>query len=156
MEAVGMGDGEVLLSTREADREDPDRARRRCSAGSTATNTRMPSATSCRWRSTVDGANDSWNPIDSVSVLPDGTKVEGVAELKAALVARPERFATTIAERLLTYALGRSLEHYDAPVVRRIVAHAAHDGYRMQALIIGEAQSYPFVTRRSMATSWRR
>ena len=100
-----------------------------------------------RWRE----RDDSWNPIDSVAVLPDGTKVEGVAELKTALVARPERFATTIAERLLTYALGRGLEPYDAPTVRRIVAHAAQDGYRMQSLIIGVAQSYPFVTRRSMA-----
>ena len=98
-----------------------------------------------RWRE----RDDSWNPIDSAAVLPDGTRVEGVAELKAALVARPERFATTIAERLLTYALGRGLEHYDAPTVRQIVAHAAEDGYRMQSLIVGVAQSYPFVTRRS-------
>ena len=75
--------------------------------------------------------------------------MSSVAGLKAALVARPERFATTIAERLLTYALGRGLEPYDAPRVRGIVAQAAEDGYRMQSLIVAVAQSYPFVTRRS-------
>ena len=93
----------------------------------------------------------SWNAIDSAAVLPDGTRVNGVAGLKQALVAKPERFATTITERLLTYALGRGLEAYDAPSVREIVARAADDGYRMQSLLVNVAQSYPFRMRGSDA-----
>ena len=91
----------------------------------------------------------SWNAIDSAAVLPDGTRVQGVAGLKQALVAKPERFATTVAERLLTYALGRGLEAYDAPSVREIVTRAADDGFRMQSLIVNVAQSYPFRMRGS-------
>ena len=102
-----------------------------------------------RWRE----RDDSWNPIDSSAVLPDGTLVRGIEELKQALVDKPERFATTIAERLLTYALGRGLEPYDAPAVRKIVSAAAEDGYRIQSLIVGVAQSYPFSMRRTGAAT---
>ena len=75
--------------------------------------------------------------------------MQGVAGLKQALVAKPERFVTTVAERLLTYALGRGLEPYDAPSVREIVARAADDGFRMQSLVVNVAQSYPFRMRGS-------
>ena len=64
-----------------------------------------------RWR-VVD---ESFNPIDASGVLPDGTAFDGVAELRAALVRRPERFVTTMTEKLLTYALGRGLTHADMP-----------------------------------------
>ena len=104
-----------------------------------------------RWRQ----RDDSWNPIDSTSVLPDGTVVRSVAELKRALVEKPERFATTITERLLTYALGRGLETGDLPAVRRIVSAASDDGYRIQSLVVGVAQSYPFVMRRTTPASAR-
>ena len=96
-----------------------------------------------RWRD----RDDSWNTIDSSAVLPDGTEIGGVEDLKEALVHKPERFATTVVERLLTYALGRGLEHYDAPSVRKIVSESAKDGYRIQSLIVNVAKSYPFVTR---------
>ena len=75
--------------------------------------------------------------------------VRNAEDLKQALVQKPERFATTIAERLLTYALGRGLEPYDAPAVRKIVSAAADDGYRIQSLIVGVTQSYPFGMRRT-------
>ncbi len=91
----------------------------------------------------------SWNAIDSAAVLPDGTRVRGIVGLKQAIVAKPERFATTLAERLLTYALGRGLEPYDGPSVREIVARSADDGFRMQSLIVNVAQSYPFRMRGS-------
>ena len=100
-----------------------------------------------RWRD----RDDSWNTIDSAAVLPDGSEVQGVEGLKAALVRKPERFATTVTERLLTYALGRGLEHYDAPSVRRIVSDSEKDGYQFQSLIVKVAQSYPFVTRHGAA-----
>ena len=102
-----------------------------------------------RWR-TVDA---SFNTIDASGALPDGTRFDGVAELTAALVRRPERFVTTVTEKLLTYALGRGLEHYDMPAVRRIVAAAAGDGYRFQTIVAGIADSYPFLHRRTDAAA---
>jgi mono/diheme cytochrome c family protein len=97
-----------------------------------------------RWR-VVD---ESFNPIDASGALPDGTKFNGVQDLRAALVRRPERFVTTVTEKLLTYALGRGLEYYDMPAVRKIVKDASRDGYRFQAIIRGVATSYPFTMRR--------
>src|SRR5437764_7308688 len=84
-----------------------------------------------RWR-TVD---ESFNPIDASGALPDGTKFNGVAELRAALVRRPERFVHTVTEKLLTYSLGRGLTPKDMTAVRRIVDAAAKDDYRFQTLI---------------------
>jgi hypothetical protein len=73
-----------------------------------------------------------------------------VSDLKAALVRRPERFANTVAEKLLTYALGRGLEYYDMPAVRKIVRDSAPD-YKLQSMILGVARSYPFLMRRAGA-----
>jgi hypothetical protein len=98
-----------------------------------------------RWR-TVD---ESYNPIDASGALPDGTKFNGVVELRAALVRRPERFVNTVTEKLLTFALGRGLEYYDMPAVRRIVADSAAEGYRFPALVAGVVRSYPFLMRRA-------
>jgi mono/diheme cytochrome c family protein len=97
-----------------------------------------------RWR-VVD---ESFNAIDASGALPDGTKFNGVQDLRAALIRRPERFVTTVTEKLLTYALGRGLEYYDMPAVRRIVRDAAKDGYRFQTIVRGVAESYPFTMRR--------
>jgi hypothetical protein len=93
--------------------------------------------------------DESFNQLDTSGVLPDGTGFDGVAQLRAALVERPDRFATTLVEKLLTYALGRGLDYYDMPTVRRIVANAAADDYRMHAIIAGIVNSYPFLHRRS-------
>ncbi|MBM3770459.1 MAG: DUF1592 domain-containing protein [Acidimicrobiia bacterium] len=95
---------------------------------------------------TVD---ESFNPIDASGQLPDGSKFNGVAELRTVLASRPERFATTIAEKMLTYALGRGLESYDMTAVRRIVADAGKDRYTFQSLIVGIVKSYPFTMRRA-------
>src|SRR5713101_8253251 len=78
-----------------------------------------------RWR-TVD---ESFNPIDASGSLPDGTKFQGIIEFREALVRHPERFVSTVTEKLLTYALGRGLEYYDMPAVRKIVRQASADGY---------------------------
>jgi hypothetical protein len=96
-----------------------------------------------KWR-LVD---ESFNPIDASGALPDGRKFDGVAELRTALTARPERFVNTLAEKLLTYALGRGLEFYDMPAVRKILEDAAPDGYRMHAIVAGVVKSYPFQFR---------
>ena len=93
--------------------------------------------------------DESFNQLDTSGVLPDGTAFDGVAGLRAALVERPDRFATTVTEKLLTYALGRGLDHYDMPAVRRIVRDAAVDDYGMHSIIVGIVNSYPFLHRRT-------
>jgi Protein of unknown function (DUF1592)/Protein of unknown function (DUF1588)/Protein of unknown function (DUF1585)/Protein of unknown function (DUF1587)/Protein of unknown function (DUF1595) len=95
-----------------------------------------------KWR-VVD---ESWNTLDTSGALPDGTKFQSVNDLRAALVRRPERFANTVAEKLLTYALGRGLEYYDMPAVRKIVSDAAPD-YKFQSMILGVVKSYPFLNK---------
>ena len=100
-----------------------------------------------RWRT----HDEFYNPIEPSGALPDGTEFDGLTQFREALVSRPERFVTTITERLLTYALGRGLEYYDAPAVRRIMREAAGENYRLSALILGIAKSPPFQMRRSPA-----
>ncbi len=101
-----------------------------------------------RWRE----VDESWNKLDASGILGDGTRFSGAADLRAALTRRPERFVNTAAERLLTYALGRGLDYYDMPAVRRIVAEAAPD-YKFQSLILGVVKSYPFLMRKSSAAA---
>jgi hypothetical protein len=100
-----------------------------------------------RWR-TVD---ESSNPIDASGVLPDGTKFEGPAGLLEVMVKHPERFVTTLTEKLLTYALGRGLEFYDMPAVRAITHEAARSDYRISSVIMGIVNSPPFRMRRSQS-----
>ena len=100
-----------------------------------------------RWR-TVD---DSMSPLDASGSFPDGTKFDGLKGFRAVLASRPERFVGALAEKLLTYALGRGLEYYDMPAVRTITRAAGRGDYRVSALILGIAKSVPFQTRRSLA-----
>ena len=79
----------------------------------------------------------------------DGTAFEGLAGLKAMLLARDEQFVRTVVEKLATYALGRGLEHYDMPAVRRIMREAASGDYRWSDLVVGIVESTPFQMRRS-------
>ena len=88
-------------------------------------------------------------PIDASGELPDGARFDGAAGLRAALLRRPERFVGTLAEKLLTYALGRGLEYYDAPAVRAVTRGAAEDGYRFSSLVVGIVRSMPFRMRRA-------
>ena len=88
-------------------------------------------------------------PIDASGVLPDGTAFDGAAGLRAALVRKPERFVSTLTEKLMTYALGRGLEYYDAPTVRAVTGDAAKDDYRFSSLIVGIVNSPAFRMRRT-------
>jgi len=88
-------------------------------------------------------------PIDVSGSLPGGVTFEGVAGLRQALLARPELFVATLTEKLLTYALGRGVEHYDGPAVREILREAARHDYRFSSLVVGVAGSTPFQMRRS-------
>jgi len=98
-----------------------------------------------RWRP----VDQSFNPIDTSGVLPDGTKFNGVDDLRAALVRVPERLVRTVTEKLLTYALGRGVEHYDMPAVRKIVRESASSDYRFQSVVLGIVNSYPFRMRKA-------
>jgi hypothetical protein len=86
--------------------------------------------------------------IDASGVLPDGRPITGPDDLRKALLQRPEQFAQTFTEGLLTYATGRKLEYYDMPTVRRIVRGAAGNDYRFSALVQGVIRSDQFSMRR--------
>jgi len=96
------------------------------------------------WRTAEEGV-----PIDAAGGLPDGSKFEGVSGLQRALLSRPEIFAGTFSEKLLTYALGRGVEYYDAPAVRRVVREARTSDFRFSSFILGIVNSTPFQMRRS-------
>ena len=92
---------------------------------------------------------ESGIPVDASGGLPDGSTFVDVAGLERALLKRPEVFAGTLTEKLLTYALGRGVEYYDAPEVRRIVRGARTANYRISSIILGVARSKPFQMRTS-------
>src|SRR5439155_21554563 len=84
--------------------------------------------------------------IDACAALPDGTRFSGPTGLRNWLMAQPEAFATSVTEKLMIYALGRGLEYYDAPAVRKIVRASADGGYKFQALILGVVRRTPLQT----------
>jgi len=92
-----------------------------------------------KWRTTIDAL-----PIDASASLPDGTKFEGVAGLRRLMADHREDFARTLTQKLLAYALGRSIEPSDWPAIRKIAKDAAPGGYRWSALLTGIVSSTPF------------
>ena len=103
-----------------------------------------------KWR-TVD--IDGVTPIDASGVLPDGTKFQGPAELRKVLLSHPEQFVATLTQKLLTYSLGRGVEYYDAPAIRKVMQEAALNKYRWSSIILGIVKSVPFQMRRSQDTA---
>jgi cytochrome c5 len=97
-----------------------------------------------QWRTEDAGA-----PINASGVLLDGTRIDGPAALRRALVAQREQFVRTVTSKMLTYAIGRGLEYYDAPAVRGIVRAAAADDYRWSSTILALVKSAPFRMRRT-------
>ena len=97
-----------------------------------------------RWRE----VDELYTRIDASGTLPDGTRFNGASELNTALTRRPDRFTTTLTEKLLTYALGRGLEPYDMPAVRRIVRDSAGSRYSLQSIVLGIVNSLPVTHRR--------
>ncbi|RPI53920.1 MAG: DUF1585 domain-containing protein, partial [Acidobacteria bacterium] len=93
--------------------------------------------------------SEAGTPVDASGNLPDGSTFEGARGLREAVLNRPELFVTTMTERLMTYALGRGLEHYDAPAVRGITRNARPQDYRFSSIVLGIVNSTPFVMRRS-------
>jgi mono/diheme cytochrome c family protein len=101
-----------------------------------------------QWR-----ANDGDSPINATGVLLDGTKVDGPAALRRALVAQKELFVRTVTAKLLTYAVGREMEYFDAPAIRGIVRAAAADDYRWSSTVLALVRSAPFQMRRSLSVA---
>jgi len=97
------------------------------------------------WR-TIDEAG---KPIDASGTTASGAKVDGLAGLRALLLARPDQFPQTVTEKLMAYALGRRLEYYDEPAVRKIVRDAAAKDYRWSAIVLGIVDSPAFQMRAS-------
>ncbi|MCS7023321.1 MAG: DUF1592 domain-containing protein [Bryobacteraceae bacterium] len=97
-----------------------------------------------RWRDQEGG-----RAVDASGSFVDGAPVEGVAGLEKAILARPELFLVAFTEKLLTYALGRGLEYYDAPAVRQVLAEARQQQYRFSSFVRGIIHSTPFQMRRA-------
>ena len=94
-------------------------------------------------------AKEPGGAVDASGQLADGTKVDGPAALRKALLGHPGQFTGTLTEKLLTYALGRGLEYYDMPVVRSIARDASRNNYRFSAIVMGIVKSEPFEMKKS-------
>jgi hypothetical protein len=101
------------------------------------------------WR-TVD---ESGRPVDASGTTVSGAKIDGLSGLRAHLLEQPDQFPRTVTEKLLAYALGRRLEYYDRPMVRKIVRDAATDDYRWSSLILGIVKSPTFLMRASQVAT---
>jgi hypothetical protein len=101
-----------------------------------------------KWR-TISPFGEANSPIDPSGVFYDGNKFQNVVEFRQVLLSHSDQYVRTVTEKLLTYALGRGVEYYDAPAVRRITREAAPSDYRWSSLILGIVKSAPFQMRRS-------
>ena len=97
-----------------------------------------------RWREYENGL-----PVDASGGLPDGSEFTGVDALEEGLLKRPDLFVGTFAEKLLTFALGRGMEPYDAPAIRRIIKQAEGDDFKFSSVILGVVNSTPFQMRKT-------
>ncbi len=95
------------------------------------------------WR-TIDEAG---KPVDASGTTASGKKIDGLAGLRGALLEQPGQFPHTVTEKLMAYALGRRLEYYDQPAVRKIVQDAAARNYRWSAIVLGVVESPAFQMR---------
>jgi len=95
-----------------------------------------------KWREY--GGDLGAEPIDSSGVLPDGTPFDGPVGLRTLLLARRDLFVENFIERLLTYSLGRGVEQYDRPVIRKIARETASDDYRWSSIILSIVKTKPF------------
>jgi mono/diheme cytochrome c family protein len=92
---------------------------------------------------------DAGSRIDPSGTFPDGTQFNGPAEFRQVLLSHRDQFVRTFAEKLTTYALGRGLEYYDQPAVRKILRNAGASDFKWSAIILGIVNSTPFQMRNS-------
>jgi mono/diheme cytochrome c family protein len=88
--------------------------------------------------------DDGGYEIDTTSALLDGTKLEGPAGVRKVLEARSGQFVNTVSEKLMVYALGRPVEYYDRPALRKVTKEAAAHDNRWSSVILGVVNSMPF------------
>jgi hypothetical protein len=86
--------------------------------------------------------------VDASGAVPGGKEFRGVDGLEDAVLARPDQFVGALTENLMTFALGRGVEYYDAPAIRKIVRDSEKNGYRFSSLLLGIVRSAPFQMRR--------
>ncbi|GAB5559679.1 MAG: hypothetical protein SynsKO_13260 [Synoicihabitans sp.] len=98
-----------------------------------------------RWRDSEDGL-----AINAEGGLPDGQSFHGADGLEYGLLVRPDLFVATLTEKLMIFALGRGVEYYDAPAIRKIVRESADDNYRISVIVAGIARSVPFQMRTAL------
>jgi hypothetical protein len=91
------------------------------------------------WRTNEDGAK-----IDTTGTLFNGASIDGVIGLRKELAAKPDVFIGVMTEKMLTYAVGRGLDYYDMPAVRKIVQDARTKDYRFSSIVLGIVKSTPF------------
>jgi len=92
-----------------------------------------------KWRTSSDGV-----AVDATAAFPDGTQFRGVAGLKTLLASHRPDFVAIFTEKLLTYALGREVEYYDYPAIRKIMQESAGGDYRWSSVLVGIVKSMPF------------
>jgi hypothetical protein len=97
--------------------------------------------------------DEAGNAVDSAGLWPNGSKINGFTGLRQMLLDRPDAFAATLTEKLMSYGLGRQIEYFDKPTIRKIVRDAAPREYRWSALIAGIVQSPAFQMRRARAAN---
>ena len=97
-----------------------------------------------RWRDNDEGGS----PLDTAGKMPSGASFRNPVELKRIFMEAKDQFTGNMAEKLLTYALGRGVEHYDDPTIEHIVATMNKNDYRFSVLVAEVATSYPFLNRR--------
>ena len=140
--------GDKLLTTRE--RMEQHRANPQCSSchrvidplGLTLENFDVTG----RWRIRDNGA-----PVDAMGDLYDGTRMDGPAGLRAALLKHQDMFILSFTERLMTYSLGRRVEYFDMPAIRKIMRDAATENHRFSAFVMGVVNSRAFQMSRAEA-----
>ncbi|MFN7920972.1 MAG: DUF1592 domain-containing protein [Bryobacteraceae bacterium] len=93
--------------------------------------------------------DDASKPVDSIGTMLSGAQVNGFSGLREFLLSEPEQFPRTVSGKLLSYALGRRLEHYDQPAVRQIAREAAGQGYKWSAIVLNIIRSPAFTMRDS-------
>ncbi len=91
--------------------------------------------------------DESGHTVDASGVTVSGKKVDGLVGLRAVLLDDPQQFPRTVTEKLMAYGLGRKLEYYDLPAVRKVVRDAAAQDYRWSAIVLGIVKNPNFLTR---------
>jgi hypothetical protein len=94
-------------------------------------------------------ARDEGNPIDAAGELYDGTPLTGVADIRNAIMSRPEVFYRIFTENMMAYALGRRVEYFDQPAIREITRDASEEEYRLSAFIMGVVNTPAFRSSRA-------